>query len=261
MTVWRAWLLLLIGGMCCERVLAADVPFFQDTERGWFWYEDPEPAAQDIKKPEVTAAPQAPTAREILRKEGEIMEESMAKAQLEPTPENIRDYIEKSQAITARARRFSSAFKDEILFQPRYVTAKQNLSAPVRTLAGNLEEEAFTKKLQESSTKYSLVFFLRSDCPFCHRFAPLLKLISEELGYVVLPVSLDGEGLPDFPQARFSPQLVERMAVKQVPAVFLLSPERNITQPVSFGYVGYSDFRERLSRAISYVDRQDAGGH
>lgn len=241
-------------------VQAAERPFFEDTERGWFWYEDPEPAAQEPAQPEATTAPQALSAREILRKEGEAMEESMARAQLEPTPENIRDYIEKSQAITSRARQFSSAFKDEILFQPRYVSTKQNLNAPVRTLAGNLEEEAYTQKLQASSTKYSLVFFLRSDCPFCHRFAPLLKLMADELGYVVLPVSLDGQGLPDYPQARYSPALVERMGIQQVPAVFLLSPESDITQPVSFGYVSYSAFRERLGRAIDYVDRQVQGG-
>lgn len=237
---------------------ASDKAFFDDRERGWFWYETIDPPNPPEEHPAKESIPIVvkPTAREQLREEGRQMEEAMAKAQLEPTPANIRDYIERSQLITQRARKFSSAFKDEILFQPQYVTARQNLSAPVRTLAGNLEEEDLNNRLKSASQRYSWVFFLRSDCPFCHRFAPLLHLMAEELGFVVLPVSLDGKGLPDFPEARYSPVLVERLRVTQVPAVFLLSPDADITQPVSFGYVSYSDFKERLARAIDYVDRQ-----
>ena len=49
---------------------------------------------------------------------------------------------------------------------------------------------------------HGLIFIFRSDCPYCHRFAPILKRFEEEFGMTVFAVSLDGRGLPEYPNAQ-----------------------------------------------------------
>jgi hypothetical protein len=45
---------------------------------------------------------------------------------------------------------------------------------------------------------YALVFFFRSDCPFCHQFAPKLKQLAAQTGTYTYAFSLDNQGIAGF---------------------------------------------------------------
>ena len=47
-----------------------------------------------------------------------------------------------------------------------------------------------------------LFFFFRSDCPYCHAFAPTLEAFQARQGIRVVAISVDGGAMPGFPDAR-----------------------------------------------------------
>jgi conjugal transfer pilus assembly protein TraF len=65
-----------------------------------------------------------------------------------------------------------------------------------------------------------LFFFYRSDCPYCHAFAPTLAAFQARHGIQVVAISVDGGPLPGFPNARPDNGIATTLKVSQVPAVF-----------------------------------------
>ena len=72
---------------------------------------------------------------------------------------------------------------------------------------------------------YAMVFFFRSDCPYCHRFAPKLKHVTERHQLQTYAFSLDGQSIPHYP--------VPIPATPEIGAMFFDNP-RSVTVPATF---------------------------
>ncbi|MDV7546763.1 conjugal transfer protein TraF [Acinetobacter pittii] len=105
--------------------------------------------------------------------------------------------------------------------------------------------------LKNSSKDNAIIFFFRSDCAYCHKYAPILKQFASNYGYAVLSYSLDGRGLPDYPKPRYSPQLAQRLNVMGVPATYILNPRLNRITNVSYGLSDYSTLTSNMLDALA----------
>jgi conjugal transfer pilus assembly protein TraF len=74
----------------------------------------------------------------------------------------------------------------------------------------------------------------------------LLKGFEQKFGLPVFAISLDGTGLPEFPQARVDNGIAATLNVTQVPALFLASPRTNVITPIGYGVLSESELLERL---------------
>ena len=92
-----------------------------------------------------------------------------------------------------------------------------------------------------------LFFFFRSDCPYCHAFAPTLEAFQARHGIQIVPISVDGGGLPTFPQYRRDNGISRTLQVTQVPAVFLAEPFTGKITPIGFGVLSESQLIERIA--------------
>ncbi|QFT13617.1 type-F conjugative transfer system pilin assembly thiol-disulfide isomerase TrbB [Vibrio sp. THAF190c] len=72
---------------------------------------------------------------------------------------------------------------------------------------------------------YAMVFFFRSDCPYCHRFAPKLKSVTKRHQLGTYAFSLDGHSIPHYP--------VPIPATPEIGEMFFENP-RSITVPATF---------------------------
>lgn len=227
-------------------------PYYEEAGRGRHWYQPtPPPPEEDAPEahPEVPSLPvPAPlTPREILKQQGEAWQDALARAVLHPSPENYLEYLRMTSAIQDQAQRFALGFKHMIWQAPEF---DYTLTAPVQAEAiaaknqQALREE--TADLGALADRYGLVFFLRSDCPSCQRFAPILKTFAGTYGFSVLPVSLDGKGLPEFPNPRPNALLAQKLKVDVVPTVFLVDPVRNHLLPVSYGFTDTSTLAKKI---------------
>jgi conjugal transfer pilus assembly protein TraF len=65
-------------------------------------------------------------------------------------------------------------------------------------------------------------------------------------GIEVLPVSLDGGGLPEFPSPRVDARVAAELGVETVPSVFLVDPAGRNVIPVGSGVMSVDELAERI---------------
>jgi conjugal transfer pilus assembly protein TraF len=238
----------------------AEKDYYDDRERGYFWYEvEPERSEVDeLKKEEHQSGVSMLSPREILKKQGEDWEDSLATAMLKPTDKAaMEEYLKKTFAINAQAATFSANFKKMIWTNPEF---DSTLQRPVTTQAITAKSQARFKgnesSLEEIAQEKGLVFFFRSDCPYCHRFAPILKKFTDRFGFTVIPVSLDNKGLPDFPYPKPNIELGKKLNVSVVPALFLIEPDSNTVATVGYGFNDW----QTLTNKVLFAEQQMIGG-
>ena len=97
-----------------------------------------------------------------------------------------------------------------------------------------------------------MLFFFRSDCPYCEAQAPLLKLLENRFGFSMLAVSLDGAPLPggEFPQFRQDRGQAHALGVVSTPALFLVRPPDAVV-PLSQGLLSFAQLQERIVLAAA----------
>jgi conjugal transfer pilus assembly protein TraF len=247
--------LLVLCLLTAVTVSAQGKRFYDRDKEGWFWYEpEPPPPAVPAPEPEppaATAPAPAPPAPQPAPLSTAWLRENLSHyrdlAIDNPTSQNIalflylqRVAMDKSSRFAAMTQRVVQAdpFLDEITHRPTApfgatLADRQSLS----------QREALLKHLAGMTTIW---FFFRSDCPYCDAQAPLLAELEERFGFHVLPISLDGRGLPSDLFASFERDRgqARQLGVVSTPALFLAHPPA--LQPISQGLLSLSQLQERI---------------
>ncbi|WP_425628595.1 type-F conjugative transfer system pilin assembly thiol-disulfide isomerase TrbB [Vibrio neptunius] len=104
--------------------------------------------------------------------------------------------------------------------------------------------------------QYALVFFYRSDCPYCHQFAPKFKAFTERKPLPTYVFSLDNRPLPDYPvPIPATPDIAQRFFENPrsitVPATFLINVNSRKFVKVSVGDVSYHELERSVQGILS----------
>ncbi|MEE9452032.1 MAG: conjugal transfer protein TraF [Gammaproteobacteria bacterium] len=224
-------------------LLAQAQNFEGQAATGWSWYFDPTSAPS--RPQQASATPLSVEAR--MENLQAIIDRALKRSILDPTPENIAHYINLQNQMADTAHRYAQSWSAVLLKQPQldYSLIQPTNSAGREVIAAQtlLEQELALEIVAESS---GLIFFYRGDCPYCHRFAPILKQFSDFYDIEVLAVSLDGGLLAEFPEPIFDTEKAQLLKVTTVPALFAANPASNTIVPIAFGLVSEDVLRERL---------------
>jgi conjugal transfer pilus assembly protein TraF len=238
--------------------------FWLDHRRGWHFYEDPElelpPKAPPPTKPVAKAKQPDTRAPELVEFEAlqKRLEEYRNIAIIRPTESNVRRYME----LEARVVRQASYFAD---VAQRVAWATPNLDMtlegrPVNAQAIQVYDRELSADRQKTvatlGKSHVIFFFFRSDCPYCHAFAPTLEAFQARHGIQVVPISVDGRGLPNFPTFRRDNGISRTLQVTQVPAVFLAEPYTGKISPLGTGVLSESQLLERIATVASPATAQ-----
>jgi conjugal transfer pilus assembly protein TraF len=234
--------------------------FWLDHRRGWHFYEDPEPETE-VRPPSAKSAAAAPT-KPVDRRPPELVEFEALQKRLEeyrniaiirPTEDNVRRYME----LEARVVRQASYFAD-VAQRVAWSTPSLDMSLegrPLNAQAIQVYDREMSADRQKSvatlGKTHVLFFFFRSDCPYCHAFAPTLEAFQARHGIQVVPISVDGGGLPNFPSFRRDNGIAKTLQVTQVPAVFLAEPFSGKISPLGYGVLSESQLLERIATVAS----------
>ncbi len=235
-----AALCVLLFVLSAPRAAPAET-YFDQRERGWFWYEA-FPGRGDSPLP---GNPGEKMTAERIRKRGEELFEA---ALLSPTKKNVRAYMEHQKRVIERSERFARVWKRVLWESPALdSTVESPVSAAGAEISRSLRKTARDSVIGRISRAGKLVFFFRSDCPFCLGQAEVLRTLEERHGIGVLAASLDGRGLPPlYPRFKDGRAQAARLGVERVPALFLFVPSQRKIARVGTGYLTLGEIRRRL---------------
>lgn len=233
-----------------------DDSYWRDRERGWFWYDDPLPERNERPKPKPKAVPSI-SAPISPKKPSELLEfEALQKrvedlrniAIINPSEQNIRNYLNIQNFVIEKASTFADVAQRVIWATPELdptVTGRP-VNAKALEVFDREQAGARTNTVAQLSQTHALFFFFRSDCPYCHQFAPLLKDFEAKFGLKIVPISVDGGGLPEFRSPRVDNGIARTLDVRQVPALFLAEPGNGKITPLGYGVLSESELLERI---------------
>ncbi len=234
-------------------------PFFESHSDGWFWYQDSPFATQKQPNPKTSPLNGLPddlsnptAAMQSLRKK---VEDSLNLAILSPTPENLRNYAEQYFEVIRKGQRFTDAYKVMALHYPQY---DYSLKFPTNHVAQPIyiaEELKIRKnKIHEFSKSHGFFFFLASHCPYCHAFSPVVKQFTEQYNIQVVPITLDGGVLPEFPNAVPDNGSAKALKVYSLPSLFAVNPSTQQIIPIANGALSLSELEENILKVIAVQD-------
>lgn len=227
-----------------------DKAFFADNKRGWFFYEQKPVAPPKRKAPEPKPLPQM-SPSEVLKQQGKEYEDAAALAILQPSAANYRNYMERTKAIMEQSENFATGLKEYTYVAPEYDYALKNPQGNGVQISNIALNENKAQTLNKVSKDNALIFVFRSDCPYCHKFAPIMRNFAAMNGFTVLAISMDAKGLPEYPNPRYSPSLLQRLKVQAVPAVYLLNPQENKVSTVGFGLTDSDTLGDKIIATMS----------
>ena len=236
--------------------------WFDRHAEGWFWYERSLEKQPD--QPELPALPKTLTADSLssawLRNN---MSRFLDKAIDHPSRENVSTYLYLDRAVKDKAERFAVVGKRVIESDPML---DENVRRPISPAAARIKDEqaynAKEKVLKKIARMAGLVFYYQGNCPLCHLQAKTISLLSTAYGFMLIPISTDGQFIPQLPESRME-HPPSALNILTYPALFLMKPPNDIVL-IRQGATSLTALTERLvdvayqQRWINKNDYQNA---
>lgn len=222
-----------------NQLFAFEQGYFNDHAQGWHWYKDPKE-----QKPEDDDQKDPVSQMNAVRAAVERAKDKMV---LYPTKENVKNYIAVQNKVSGNAAELSKTWREVLLENPEL---DFSLVHPTNNAARQVENDLTSKNeniaIQRLAKSSGLFFFYRSSCPYCVRFAPILKDFAETYGLTIIPITTDGISLPEFPNSYPDQGQAAKFQVKAEPALFIVNPYTRQAIPVSYGLTSEADLKRRI---------------
>ena len=228
--------------------------FVNEHSQGWHWYQDPywikptkgsKEALEKSGRKSMSMSNMNPTVQmEAIQS---ALKNALNKAVLHPTEKNVQYYIEVQNLVNENGSHFSDVWQTVLLKHPEL---NYSVDHPTNQLGKqvylDLQNKDQAQAIADLSKHYGLFFFFRSSCPYCHKFAPIVQDFANRYGLSVVPVSLDGGGLPEFPNPRIDNGASTTFHVSVAPALFLVDPDTRKVLPISYGLITENEISSRI---------------
>jgi len=246
----------LAVGEASAQVAALDYPSVWHCDTNKFnWYCDESEAAppSQVASTPKPVDPQAPKRIEIRDIKTADQMRTELKRRLDVSnmnPSNLvllKEYIELQQVVVEKGSLFADNWRRVVWQDP---SLDYSLKRPVNNASiksyDQVREATEERHLRQLAKEHGLIFFFRSDCPYCHAMAPTIKLLASKYGIEVLAVSVDGAGLPDFPSPKDGRAQAATWGVERVPALFIGSKQTGDHAAIGFGGMALSEIVNRI---------------
>ncbi|MBY6286936.1 thioredoxin family protein [Neisseria subflava] len=223
-----------------------DQDIWKNENRAFLWYPDAKKPRQTRQsQPQNTPVRNELAEFEMLQKN---LDESRKIAVMNPTPQNLKRYIELQEVVMNKSAAFTDQWQRVIWQNPNLDYSQRG--RPNNQLAQQQYDHNRQQQKAEAIRKLAgengILFVFKSDCPYCHTMAPILKNFADQYGIKVMPVSLDGGGLNHFPRALPNNGIAQRLNVTTVPAMYVMDTKTKQFTPIGFGVMAQTTLEDRF---------------
>jgi len=233
--------------------------WYEAKDQGWMWYKAvPHPRKENKNRPlSSKVSSNNLTARDKVKKIQEAFEESTAKSILDPTLPNVAQTIKLQRLIVERASKFSDMWMLANLLDTQNFDPTSHDNAAYREIRRKEDEKQLNLKLKILSKHYGLFFVFKSSCPYCHRFAPIVKEFSTLFGFEVKAISADGGVMNEFKNAAQDNGALKIINPQGVyPALFLANPKTMEIIPIAWGLVSITELKENCRYILTMMEQK-----
>lgn len=214
--------------------------------------EKPRPEPEKVAEPEEKEQPEKepkPEELEQFKEMQEKLQEKLQIAYINPTEENIKEYIAYQNMVMNKASVFTDTWQRAIWQTPELDYSQR---FPIATMAKRtkrsmelVDENEHFQKLKEEG--YAVFFFYSSTCSFCHQMAEPIKHFQTNTALEVLPITIDGIKLEDkFPGSVIDKGQAQMIGVKSTPSLYLVNMKDRSIEPIATGWVSVQSIRDRI---------------
>jgi len=229
---------------------AKNPDYCRDYDLGWHFYcqEKNKAETQDSKSVKDIPENQEDYAEKLAQIK-KALEDKKAKAVIYPTEDNIKDYMSYQQEVLNRSGTFADQWRRILWKTPGLdYTLKRPVSKVGKESWIDERNKDVKNTIKHINDRYGIFFLFSSTCPHCHRYSPILKNFQEKYGINVMPVSMDGGGLPEWDNFTVNNGQIAKMGinVEAVPTTILFDKETKQVVPIGFGVLSHSELEERI---------------
>lgn len=248
-------------------------PFFTDSEKGWFWYEqlpeeEKEKFVEKLLQEQPTLIPEQPTKptpatpnkdkplstawfRENFQKYKDAAMDNPY------NQEAMRTYLYLEKFMRDRAVAFGYERQKTVYSDPFLDITSTRPTANFGLRSMNRKANEIREELMAEVGKQSgLFFFYRSDDEFSKQQAPLVKALERDYGFAVKPISMDGKPLNEtlWPDYLTDNGQAAALGVQQVPAIYVFNPNNEQFEIVSQGLQSLTELKRRTIAAAERAE-------
>lgn len=228
-----------------------DKKILTDPDRPYHYYPDEKQVKQEQSSLPQTGA----QAQVMLEQLQESVKLSRALALFNPTEANLKDYIQKNEQVLNISSNFTDVWRRVLWKNPEldYSQNHRPTNATAIRVFDQVKRSENEQKLAMFGQNYGLVFFVRSDCQYCHAIAPTIKRLQQNYGVRVMTVSLDGKGIPGYENILPDNGISQRLKVETTPALFVADTFNKQYVPLGFGVMSDTELEERIVALMTPV--------
>ncbi|MGI9276481.1 MAG: conjugal transfer protein TraF, partial [Endozoicomonas sp.] len=171
-----------------------------------------------------------------------------------PSKDNVSAYLYLDRLVKEKAERFARVGKQVIESDPML---DENVRRPISPAAAKIKDDmAYQSRervLRKIAQKAGLVYYYQGNCKLCHIQARTIWLLSMQYGFELIPISTDGEQIPELPNSRTERSPPSALNIVTFPALFLMQPPDNIVL-IRQGSTSLTALTERLIDVAYHQD-------
>lgn len=220
-------------------------PFYSDRERGWFWKEI---CKKERKKKETVV--KIPWDRldsmsaEELKKLGEKVR---AIAIMNPTPENVRQFLKLNIYFSKKASKFAGIASTIAMLDSEIASERGKIPTAsfARFFERGVKLEERKERIRRNLNNFGLIVVVERTCPYCHKLAEIIKRD-------ILPYGINVLFVERTERLRFA----NRLGVRMVPDTFLVWREGNKPHffRIATGLVDSNTLLERIDFILQKIE-------
>ena len=217
--------------------------YIERKAEGWHFYEPLEVPQE--KTEEDTPSPQAPEERlKAFKAEVERLKQV---AVMEPTFENVKAYMVIQKELMDKSEAFTSKWMEVVFTTPSLdYSVEHPTSQSGRHVYLDQQKQKMDQEVYKLAQSHGLFFFVSSSCSYCKKFAPIVKAFSQQYGWEVMAISMDGTTLPEFPDAVNDNGISAKLGVESLPTLLAVNPQTEEIIPLSNGLSSQQQILDRI---------------